>query len=393
MTVGSSPEQAFDAATLREDAETIYQQAPCAYLSTTPDGTLVRVNDTFLRWTGLERDDLVGRRTFTSLLTAGGRIYHDTHYAPMLMLQGMVREIALEVVRSDGSRMPVLVNASLERDDAGHPLVVRIVMLDATERRKYEQELLRAKEQAEASEARARALAITLQQTLIPPNPPHIPGLEISSSYRPAGAGEEVGGDFYDVFEIAEDDWAVTLGDVCGKGVDAAVVTALVRHTIRALSVRHSGASQVLHELDQVLQHHPTERFCTVALLRLRRQRGRWRYSMSLGGHPGPLLLRRGHDTTSVGTPGSLVGALPGATFTDTEGDLVPGSTLVLYTDGVTEGRRGLEQYGEERLRTVAEAHLGEPMVAELILADVLEFQSGSARDDIAVVTVTVPDA
>ena len=393
MTAGSSPEQAFRAATLREDAETIYQRAPCAYLSTTPDGTLVRVNDTFLRWTGLVRDDLVGRRTFTSLLTAGGRIYHDTHYAPMLTLQGMVREIALEVVRADGSRMPVLVNASLERDEDGQPLVVRIVMLDATERRKYEQELLRAKEQAEASEARARALAITLQQTLIPPNPPHIPGLEISSSYRPAGAGEEVGGDFYDVFEISEDDWAVTLGDVCGKGVDAAVVTSLVRHTIRALSVRHSGPSQVLRELDQVLQHHPTERFCTVALVRLRRRQGRWRYSLSLGGHPGPLLLRRGQHTVNVGAPGSLVGALPGASFTDTEGDLVPGSTLVLFTDGVTEGRRGAEQYGEERLRRVAEAHLGEPMVAELILAEVLEFQSGSARDDIAVVTVTVPDA
>ena len=391
MTVGTPGERAFQQALLHEDPESMYQRAPCGYLSTTPDGTLVRVNDTFLRWTGHTREELVGRRTFTSLLTAGGRIYHDTHYAPMLQLQGTVREIALEVVTADGSRVPVLANAALERDEEGAPRLVRIVLLDATERREYERELLRAKQRAEASEARARALAMTLQQTLIPPNPPFIPGLEISSSYRPAGAGEEVGGDFYDVFEISEDDWAVTLGDVCGKGVDAAVVTALVRHTIRAVTVRLPGPAQVLHALDEVLQHHPSERFCTVALVRLRRHQGRWRFSLSLGGHPRPLLLMPGRETEPVGRPGSLVGALPGAFFVETEGDLVPGSTLVLFTDGVTEGRRGREQYGEDRLQKVAEKHRGEPLIAEAILADVLEFQSGTARDDIAVVTVTVP--
>ena len=393
MISGPSDDVAFKEASERESPEAIFHQAPCGYLSTTPDGTLVRVNDTFLRWTGLTADALIGKRTFSSLLTGGGRIYHDTHYAPMLTLQGMAREIALEVVRADGSRMPVLVNASLERDEAGRPVVVRIVMLDATERREYERELLRAKERAEASEARARALAITLQQTLIPPNPPHIPGLEISSSYRPAGAGEEVGGDFYDVFEVTEDDWVVTLGDVCGKGVDAAVVTALVRHTIRALSVRPGGPAHILHALDEVLLHHPTDRFCTVALLRLRREQGRWHYRMSLGGHPRPLLLGRGRPAVHVGEPGSLVGALTGATFTATEGELLPGSTLVLFTDGVTEGRQGREQYGEERLRMIAEAHRGEPLMAESILADVLQFQSGQARDDIAVVTVSVPHA
>ena len=391
-TPGPTPEQAFQEALRRDDPERSYQLAPCGYLSTTPDGTLVRVNDTFLRWTGHRREELVGRRTFTSLLTAGGRIYHDTHYAPMLQLQDSVREIALEVVCADGSRLPVLANAALERDETGRPALVRIVLLDATERREYERELLRAKQQAEASETRARALAMTLQQTLIPPNPPSIPGLEISSCYRPAGSGEEVGGDFYDVFEIGEDDWTVTLGDVCGKGADAAVVSALVRHTIRAVTVRLPGPAAALHALDEVLMHHPSDRFCTVALLRLRRLEGRWRFSMSLGGHPKPLLLRPGQPTVNVGDPGSLVGALPDASFTETEGDLVPGSTLVLFTDGVTEGRRDHEQYGEDRLRSVAEVHRGEPAVAESILADVLTFQHGLARDDIAVVTITVPE-
>jgi phosphoserine phosphatase RsbU/P len=385
------PDEAFREALKREDAEAIYQHAPCGYLSTTPDGTLVKVNETFLRWTGHSHDDLVGRRSFSSLLTAGGRIYHDTHYAPMLRLQGSVREIALDVVCADGSRLPVLANAALESDETGEPRVVRVVLFDATERREYERELLRAKERAEASEARARALAMTLQQTLIPPNPPRIPGLEISSCYRPAGAGEEVGGDFYDVFEIAEDDWVVTLGDVCGKGVDAAVVTALVRHTIRAMSVRQEGPAEVLEALDEVLRHHPTERFATVALLRLRRREGRWRFRMSLGGHPLPLLMHPGRETVPFGEVGSLVGALPGAQFTETEGDLLPGSTLVLFTDGVTEGRAGKELYGDRRLLEVAERHRDDALIAEAILADVLAFQSGTARDDIAVVTVTVP--
>ena len=388
---GDSTDPAFHEALRLEDPETIYQQSPCGYLSTTPDGTLVRVNDTFLRWTGHARKELVGRRTFSSLLTVGGRIYHDTHYLPMLQLQGTVREIALEVLCADGSRLPVLANASLDKDESGQPRVVRLVLIDATERREYERELLRAKQQAEASEARARDLAMTLQQTLIPPNPPLIPGLEISASYRPAGTGEEVGGDFYDVFEISQDDWAVTLGDVCGKGVDAAVVTSLVRHTIRAVTVRQEGPGAVLHALDEVLQHHPTERFCTVALLRLRRREGRWRFSMSLGGHPRPLLITPRGEAVNIGEPGSLVGALPGSEFPETYDDLVPGSTLVLFTDGVTEGRHDQEQYGEERLRKVAEQSHGRPMLAEVILADVLEFQGGMARDDIAVVTVTVP--
>ena len=366
-------------------------EAPCGFLVTTPDGVITHANATLLTWTGHVAEDLVGRR-FSAILTAGGRIYHDTHYAPMLQLQGTVREIALEIVTADGTRLPVLANASLERDEAGEPVVVRIVLFDATERRQYERDLLNAKQRAEASESRARALAMTLQQTLIPPNPPLIPGLEISSCYRPAGSGEEVGGDFYDVFEIGEDDWTVTLGDVCGKGADAAVVSALVRHTIRAVTVRAPGPADVLHALDEVLLSHPTERFCTVALLRLRRREGRWRYSMSLGGHPRPLLLDRRRETVNVGEPGSLVGALPGGTFAEFEGDLVPGSTLVLFTDGVTEGRRGQEQYGEQRLREVAEKHRGGPVVAETILADVLSFQEGTARDDIAVVTISVPE-
>ncbi|WP_162529629.1 SpoIIE family protein phosphatase [Nocardioides caldifontis] len=376
----------------REDPQTVVDRVPCGLLSTTPDGMVAKVNQTFLDWTGYTREELVGVRRLTSLLTGGGRIFHDTHYAPMLRLQGQVRELALDIVTSDGGRLPVLLNAALERDETGEPAVVRVVVVDATERREYERELLRAKRRAEESELRATALAHTLQRTLMPPVPPAIPGLELHAVYRPAGTGAEVGGDFYDVFEIGEDDWVVTLGDVCGKGVDAAVVTALVRHTLRALSVRTASPAQVLYTLDEVLQHHPTDKFCTVALLRLRRSAEGWRTSVSLGGHPHPMLVSADGLVEDVGTPGSLVGAFANPSFADSGFPLPPGCALVLFTDGVTEARRGDEMYGEQRLRDVVAKHpVGE--LAQAVLEDVLAFQGGSPRDDIAVVTVAAPPA
>ena len=390
MTSGREHERRIEALIRAEDPATIVDGVPCGLLSTTPDGLVVRVNQTFLDWTGYTSQELVGRRRFSSLLSGGGRIYHDTHYAPSLRLQGQVRELALDVVAVDGSRLPVLVNASLDRDAAGEPSVVRVVVLDATERREYERELLRAKRRAEESELRARALAETLQRTLMPPTPPSIPGLQVHAVYRPAGTGAEVGGDFYDVFEIGEDDWVVTLGDVCGKGVEAAVVTALVRDTLRALSVRTASPSQVLFTLDEVLQHHPTEKFCTIALMRLRRSAEGWRTTLSLGGHPHPLLRSPDGDLVDIGVPGSLVGAFANPGFADTEVPMPAGSSVLLYTDGVTEARRGGEMYGEHRLREVAAKHaLGE--VVDAVLEDVIAFQGGAPRDDIAVETVSVP--
>ncbi len=383
--------EAFYAALLDDDPEELYERAPCGYLTTTPDGTVVKANATFCALTGYTREQLVGLRTFAQLLTAGGRIYHETHYAPMLRIQRTVREVAFEIVRSDGERLPVLVNAALEVDGVGAPRLVRVAVFDATHRRAYERELLRAKERAEQSESRAQALARTLQATLIPPSPPNLPGLDVSAGYRPAGNGEEVGGDFYDIFQIKTGDWVVALGDVCGKGVDAAVVTALVRYTLRALTVQQDEPSAVLHSLNEVLLAQGTDRFCTVVLARLRLDGDAWSVTLSAGGHPLPLHLSTGGEVRSVGAPGSLVGVLPKVVFRDTQLRLDPGDLLVMYTDGVTEGRRGEEFYGEQRLHRSVVAHHEAPTPAERILGDVLEFQQGSARDDIAVVAVRVP--
>jgi len=139
-------------APIEETAEELYENAPCGYLSTRPDGALLRVNQTFLTWTGYRREELVGRKRFQDLLSPGGRIYHETHYAPLLRMQGSVREIAVEVECADGQRLPALVNSVMQRDAEGQPRVIRTTVFDASSRKEYERELLRARQKAERAD-------------------------------------------------------------------------------------------------------------------------------------------------------------------------------------------------------------------------------------------------
>jgi len=384
--------EAFYNALLDDDPEELYDRAPCGYLSTTPDGLIIKCNQTLLTLTGYERTDLVGERTFAELLSPGGQIYHETHFAPMLRMQGRAREIALELVRKDGSRLPVLVNAVLELDDAGRPRVIRTAVFDATDRREYERELLRAKSRAEESEARARALAQTLQQTLIPPTPPEIPGLSVAAAYRPAGDGSEVGGDFYDVFQIRSGEWIVVIGDVRGKGVEAAVVTALARHTIRAAAVDGRPPSEVLRVLNDVLIQSESERFCTVACVQLTQQVDDWTAALSSAGHPLPLLRQPSGPLLAMGKPGTLLGVVADPELSDTRVTLSSGDLMLLFTDGVTEARTNGDLYGEERLEAVMSAAEASPDgVVAAVLDDVLSYQDERARDDIALVAFGVP--
>jgi PAS domain S-box-containing protein len=149
VSAGDNARRRVDAAVLEESAEELYEYAPCGYLSTLPDGTIVRLNHTFLEWTGASRERLLGGTKFQTLLTIGSRIYFETHYAPLLRMQGFANEIALDVVRDDGRILPVLVNSRQKRDADGTPLLTRITLFDATDRRRYERELLLARRKAE----------------------------------------------------------------------------------------------------------------------------------------------------------------------------------------------------------------------------------------------------
>ena len=139
----------------RNDSE-LYEQAPCAYLSTLHDGTILRGNQTFFDWIGARSEDIVGRTRFQALLTVGSRIYYETHYAPLLQMQGFVNEIALEVRRTDGAVRPIVASARQLRGSDAVPTINRVALFDSTDRRRYEQELLHARKRAEDA---ARSLA------------------------------------------------------------------------------------------------------------------------------------------------------------------------------------------------------------------------------------------
>ena len=142
---------------LEEDPADLYENAPMGYLSTLPDGRIVKVNRTFCAWTGRPAEQVVGSR-FQDLLSVGGRVFHETHLRPLLRMQGAVREIALDVVRIDGSLLPCLLNAVEVRDDDGAAVLVRATLFEATARRRYERDLLTAQRAAQESEARSRTV-------------------------------------------------------------------------------------------------------------------------------------------------------------------------------------------------------------------------------------------
>jgi sigma-B regulation protein RsbU (phosphoserine phosphatase) len=367
--------------------------APCGYVRTGADGIIDAANDAFLALGGYDRAEIIGR-WFPDLLTAGGRLYHESHLAPILLTTGAVGGVALEIAAADGRRVPILINAALDRDADGRPWRVRIAVFDATERRAYEAELLAARADAEASEAHARLLVRTLQQTLIPPAVPAMEGLDLAAAYRPAGDGGVVGGDFYDVFETAADDWVLVVGDVTGKGVEAAMVTALARNTIRAVAVRTADPRVILATLNEVLRSDDAARYCSVVAVRLTRHGDGWRMAVCHGGHPLCLLVRTAEPVSEIGRPGTILGAFPTAELDVAQVALGPGDAFVLYTDGVTEGRAPTgEFFGEPRTWATLERRRGSANgLVYGLLDEVVGFQGGDASDDIVVLAVRVPE-
>lgn len=390
-----APNPEYVRALIADDPQELYETAPCGYLSTEPSGRIVKVNRTFLSWTGYRADELVEHRTFQSLLPIGDRIFFETHVAPSLAMQGTVREVAASLVCASGERLPVLLNAVRKDDGFGGHLRTRIAVFDARERRAYERELLAERERAERTAQDARALAETLQRTLLPPAMPTIEGIDVGGAYRPAGDGTVVGGDFYDVFEINDGVWGVALGDVCGKGASAAIVTALARHTIRALAVRTDTPSEVLRGLHDAIARSDADSFCTALYLTVEPRDGSVDVRMSAGGHHLPLRVRADGTVDEVGRTGHLLGMLEPLQLHDVAVALAPGEALVLYTDGVIEARRGTELYGEERLREVLAACAGVEAqdLANAVAAAAVAFQGDHTRDDIAVVVVRAPGA
>ncbi len=239
-------------------------------------------------------------------------------------------------------------------------------------------------------------IARILQRSLLPPHLPEPPGVEVGAEYLPVGEANEVGGDFYDLINTVEDGWVVVIGDARGKGAEAAAVTALVRYTIRAVTLKVDRPSEVLAALNEaMLQQLPEDRFCTVACVRLEPEDGSPGVGLdvSRAGHPPPLVVRPDGSVEEVGCSGRVLGVFPDAELQDTPLRLMPGEALVLYTDGVTEARSpDGEFFGEERLRALLRscAGLEAGAFASRIKGVVLEFQEGYPRDDLAILVLRV---
>jgi PAS domain S-box-containing protein len=243
-------------------------------------------------------------------------------------------------------------------------------------------------------EERERHIARTLQDSLLPRALPEIEGLEVGARFLAGGEGTTVGGDVYDLFPV-EDEWALVVGDVCGKGAEAAALTAMVRYTLRAESVHHASPCEVLRLLnDAILRQLGDGRFCTVLHGRATVGPDGARLVLASGGHPQPLVLRAGGEVETVPCEGPLIGVMPAVLHLDVIVTLGPGDALVCFTDGVTEGRGPGGMYGDERLAELlaASAGLDASAIVDRIVDAAVAFQGGRTQDDLAVLALRVPN-
>jgi serine phosphatase RsbU (regulator of sigma subunit) len=233
--------------------------------------------------------------------------------------------------------------------------------------------------------------ARTLQASLLPPEMPDIPEIDIAARYHPAGQGHEVGGDFYDVFKLSGRSWAVVIGDVCGKDAEAAALTALARYTIRAAAMQTRKPTRILMQLNEAIVHQRSDgRFCTVAFGVLAPSAYGLRLTLACGGHPPAVVVRSDGTVHRLGDHGTLLGLFETVEVHDRGAVLGTGDLVVLYTDGCVEARRGTDLFGEERLLDVIRSCAGASAseTAAAVERAVLDFSEGRPSDDVAILAL-----
>jgi serine phosphatase RsbU (regulator of sigma subunit) len=319
-----------------------------------------------------------------------------------LLVAGAVDAEHLELIRSIGMRSAVVV-----------PLLVRgrslgaLTLVHAESGRRFDELDLAFVQRVAATAAVAldnarlyqqqRRIAHTLQAALLPAVLPDAPGLRLAARYRPQtdGTAVQVGGDVYDVVAAPEPGrWAAVVADVCGKGPDAAALTALIRHTLRAEVAHGLGPVDALYRLNAAMlrEARADARFASVAHARIAVEAdGGATVTLVGAGHP-PALVRRAGGVELVATAGTVLGVFADPVLRETTLRLDPGDILVLYTDGVTEARGVDGFYGVERMTAV----LGAPgpcsaaALADALLTSVVTFSRGELRDDVALLVVEV---
>jgi serine phosphatase RsbU (regulator of sigma subunit) len=250
--------------------------------------------------------------------------------------------------------------------------------------------------QRRLAENALRHVARTLQSSLLPSALPTIPGVETAARFRPAQRGQVVGGDFYDVFETGSGSWAFVVGDVCGKGPEAAAVTALARYTLRAVATRERSPSRILTLLNEaLLSQAPAAEFCTAAYARIDREGNGARLTMSAGGHPLPLVLHPDGKVEPVGRPGLLLGLQADPELTDYTLELHRDDVLMLYTDGLTDAYAPIRTLESGDLARMLASCTGRSAseIADRIENAALDDDALQPRDDVALIVVRLAQA
>jgi len=361
-----------------------------------------------LRWSG-ELEGMFGLEHGTAPTSFGGyvELLHPEDRDRVVetvqrnLEPGSTHFIEHRVIHPDGSVHWIEGRGAALRGEGDQLTGMTGVSLDITARKEAEEELRRLYEAAKREiEARQRALeerdhvARVLQQSLLPPHLPEIPGVVLAARYLPLS--ETVGGDFYDVFPLRGRGWALMLGDVCGKGPDAASVTAMARYTVRTAAMSETRPSRILRYLNEALLRDRAAgqpmQFCTVAFARVRPEPGRLRMQVALAGHPPLLVLRADGTIEQLGPTGQLLGVLSEPKLRDAALDLLAGDTCVLYTDGATDITVNGEEFGHERLVELVRGcqGLGPESIATAIVEAVQAFQGDRLRDDLALLVFSV---
>lgn len=372
----------------------LFEHAPLGILLADPDGVVRAANPCSGQVLGWQPRHAVG--TTLDAMFAGA----DPEVAARLLREafrtGHPSEADLTRTGPDGTTQHLEVTVA-PVDPEHWDLGVFVLLRDESARIEALEAADRARQAAEADAERYAELARTLQESLLPPDLPVIDGVDVGARYHPAGDGSEIGGDFYDIFEVADGEWFAVMGDVCGKGAGAARLTALTRYTLRAATVRTHAVAQNLTDLNTALvrqydvdRQRNEHRFATATVVRFRRDGDGVVVRAGSGGHPPPLVGRADGTVEELACRGPLLGVFEDARFEVGETRLGPGDVLVLYTDGVIEARREREEYGEDRLRDLLGSVVGSSAsdTAGVIEEAVLTFQAGVARDDLAVLAI-----
>ncbi|URN18469.1 MULTISPECIES: PP2C family protein-serine/threonine phosphatase [Streptomyces] len=242
-------------------------------------------------------------------------------------------------------------------------------------------------------------ITATLMAELLPPPLAQVRGVEFAGGYRPSQDTERIGGDFYDVHPAAEEgqETLAVLGDVCGKGLDAAVLTGKIRNTLHALFPLTDDHERVLRLLNRALLNSRHSRFATLALASVVRRGGKVRLRLTSAGHPPPLIVRHTGEVEQADTRGTLIGALPQVRAVTAHVELAPGETCLLYTDGITEARGGPlgdVLLGEQRLSAALAECAGMPAeaIVERVQMLATEWVGGNPHDDMALLAITAPN-